>query len=182
MTPLLLALLVAAQAGSATPSVAPTAQPVEIVVFSDFQCPFCAQFARAFRELQTNGVDGAQTRFTFRNFPLGIHPKAPLAHQAALAAAEQGKFWEMHDLLFERQAAMERANLERYAQELDLDPSAFEVALTTGAGLEHVREDLQTGRASGVNATPKFFINGLRFDETDLRELVPAVERAAAER
>jgi protein-disulfide isomerase len=122
-------------------------------------------------------------RFVFRHFPVTeLHPHAEDAALAAEAASKHGKFWEMHDLLFERQSAMERVNLERYAQELDLDPSAVEVALTTRAGLDHVREDLQSGRASGVNATPKFFINGRRFDATDLRELVPAVEQAAGDR
>jgi protein-disulfide isomerase len=125
---------------------------------------------------------GDQMRFVFRHFPVTeLHSHAEEAALAAEAASAQGKFWQMHDLLFERQAAMERVNLERYAQELGLDTSAFEVALVTRSGLDRVREDLQSGRASGVNATPKFFINGLRYDETDLRELVPAVEQAAGE-
>jgi protein-disulfide isomerase len=125
---------------------------------------------------------GDQMRFVFRHFPVTeLHSHAEEAALAAEAASAQGKFWQMHDLLFERQAAMERVNLERYAQELGVDTSAFEVALVTRSGLDRVREDLQSGRASGVNATPKFFINGLRYDETDLRELVPAVEQAAGE-
>jgi protein-disulfide isomerase len=119
-------------------------------------------------------------RFVFRHFPVTeLHPHAEQAALTAEAASAQGKFWQMHDLLFERQGALEWGNLERYAQELGLDPSAFEVALDTRSGLDHVREDLQSGRESGVNTTPKFFINGLRYDETDLRELVPAVEQAA---
>jgi protein-disulfide isomerase len=87
----------------------------------------------------------------------------------------------MHDLLLERQAAMERQDLERYAEEIGLDLSAFVQALGLRSGLDRVQEDLESGRASGVNATPKFFVNGLRFDGTDLRELVPAVEQAAGE-
>ena len=71
---------------------------VEIVLFSDFQCPFCAQIAQPIRELQTNGVDGVRATIRFKHFPLSIHPNAQLAHQAAVAAGEQGKFWEMHDL------------------------------------------------------------------------------------
>src|SRR2546422_6197560 len=81
-----------------------TAQ-VEIVLFSDFQCPFCQQFSLPFRELQTKGIEGIKTTIQFKNFPLVIHPNAQLTHQAAMAAREQGKFWEMHDLLFANQSA-----------------------------------------------------------------------------
>src|SRR6185295_11549409 len=81
---------------------------VEIVVFSDFHCPFCAQFAQSFRDLLTKGVEGVQITAQFKQFPLNIHPQSPLAHRAALAAAEQGKFWEMHDLLFANQSAITR--------------------------------------------------------------------------
>jgi protein-disulfide isomerase len=119
-------------------------------------------------------------RFVFRHFPVvELHPHAELAALGAEAASAQGKFWQMHDVLLERQAALERPDLERYAQEIGLDTSAFGLALDGHLGLDRVREDLQSGRASGVNATPKFFINGARFDETDLRELVPAVEQIA---
>src|SRR4029077_10047296 len=102
MTLAVQALLVAAQLVVGSPDVSAPAtppKPVEVVVFSDFQCPFCAQLSRPLRELQTTGVDGVTMALTFKNFPLPMHVRAPLAHQAALAAAEQGKFWEMHDLL-----------------------------------------------------------------------------------
>jgi protein-disulfide isomerase len=158
----------------------PPLAPVTLVEYGDFECPYCAAATKAIAYLRRHMGD--RMRFVFRHFPVTeLHPHAEEAALAAEAASAQGKFWQMHDLLFERQAAMERVNLERYAQELGLDPSAFEVALARRSGLDHVREDLQSGRASGVNTTPKFFINGLRYDETDLRELVPAVEQAAAE-
>src|SRR5213593_516254 len=97
LTLVLMAQLAAAQEKPATPPTLPAgADRVEIVLFSDFQCPFCKQFSEPFRELQTKGVDGVQTTVQFKNFPLSIHSKAQLAHQAALAAKEQGKFWEMH--------------------------------------------------------------------------------------
>src|ERR1700749_2750641 len=85
---------------------------VEVVLYSDFQCPFCAGFARGFRELQSKGVEGVETDVRFKHFPLdALHPAARLAHMASLAAAEQGKFWEMHDLLFAEQSALTRARV-----------------------------------------------------------------------
>src|SRR5947199_6203647 len=69
---------------------------VEIVLYSDFQCPYCAQIAPAIREIQTKGIDGAEATIQFKNYPLSIHANAQLPHQAAMAAKEQGKFWEMH--------------------------------------------------------------------------------------
>src|SRR4051812_11921351 len=97
-TLMLAAHLAAGAQEPAPPSAA--AEQVEVVLYSDFQCPFCAQFASAFRELQSKGVVGARATVRFKHFPLGMHPAAQLAHQAALAAGEQGKFWEMHDRLF----------------------------------------------------------------------------------
>src|SRR3982074_636277 len=139
MTLVLLAMMMATQAAANTP-LAPTQPPaqVEIVVFSDFQCPFCAMFAQAFRELQTKGVDGIKTTFTFKNFPLRIHPKAPLAHRAALAAAEQGKFWEMHDLLFANQARAQREDLLGFASQLHLDIPRFTRDLDSDQGRRRI--------------------------------------------
>ena len=108
-----------------------------------------------------------------------LHTHAQQAALAAEAAAAQGSFWQMHDLLFERQQGLERQDLERYAEAIGLDQSAFVLALDLRSGLDRVQQDLESGRASGVNATPKFYINRLRYDGTDLRELVPAVEGAA---
>src|SRR5437868_4535491 len=111
MTILATALLLAAQiSGSAQRTestskvaAAAAADRVEIVLYSDFQCPYCAQLAPAIREIQAQGIDGVAATIAFKNFPLVIHPNAQLAHQAAMAAKEQGKFWEMHDLLFANQ-------------------------------------------------------------------------------
>src|SRR5438105_193491 len=79
---------------------------VSIQIFSDFQCPYCKRFAPAAREMESKGVEGVRTKVEFKNFPLSFHPNAQLAAQAAMAAAEQGKFWEMHDLLFADQNAL----------------------------------------------------------------------------
>src|SRR5436305_326368 len=114
-------LLVAAQLASGAPdpsAIAPRPAPVEIVVFSDFQCPFCARFARPLRDVQAAGANGVPVTVTFKNFPLPMHARAPLAHQAALAAGEQGRFWEMHDLLFANQPRADRDDLIGYARRL----------------------------------------------------------------
>jgi protein-disulfide isomerase len=98
---------------------------VTIQVFSDFQCPFCKQFAPAIRELQSKGIEGIKTNVEFKNFPLGFHPFAQLAAEAVVAAGEQGKFWEMHDVLFANQSALRREDLLKYAETLKLDMGRF---------------------------------------------------------
>src|SRR6266481_2717123 len=104
---LILALVVAnAVFAASQPEPPKAAQTVTIELFSDFQCPFCAQFAPAFRELQKRGVEGVSATIRFKQFPLNFHPDAQLAAQAALAANEQGRFWEMHDLLFANQGEL----------------------------------------------------------------------------
>ncbi len=111
----LLAVLVSAQVTAEAPRVAAASEspqePLEVVLYSDFQCPYCAQFAQPFRELQSKGIDGADTKVTFKHFPMSIHPAAQLGHQASIAAKEQGKFWEMHDLLFANPRSVQRADL-----------------------------------------------------------------------
>src|SRR5207244_6877849 len=94
-----------------------------IVLYSDFQCPFCQTLAPSIRELQRNGADGAKVTVQFKNFPLSIHPNAQITHQAAMAAKAQGKFWEMHDVLFSNQQRVQRSNLIGYATKLGLDVS-----------------------------------------------------------
>jgi protein-disulfide isomerase len=159
----------------------PPDAPVTLVEYGDFECPYCAAATKAIEYLRRQLRD--EMRFVFRHFPVTeLHPHAEQAALAAEAASAQGSFWQMHDVLFERQAAMDRQDLERYAEEIGLDLSAFVLALGLRSGLDRVEEDLESGRASGVNATPKFFVNGVRFDGTDLRELVPSVEEAARKR
>jgi protein-disulfide isomerase len=143
------------------PAPTPTPVRVEVVLYSDFQCPFCARFARAFRELQSNGVDGIETDVRFKHFPLdALHPAAQLAHQAALAAAEQGKFWEMHDLLFADQAAPTRARVSQLAAGLKLDAARFERDLDSERVKQTIAADRAEGERLGVHGTPTFFVNG----------------------
>jgi protein-disulfide isomerase len=188
MTAALLSLLVAAQlaARPAAPvaSVAPAAPPqVEIAVFSDFQCPFCARFATAIRELQETGAGGIKPVVRFKNFPLSFHPRAPLAHQAALAAGEQGKFWEMHDLLFLDQSRVQREHLVGYASKLGLDLPRFLSDLDSDRVKRTIEADVAEGTRLRVDGTPTFYVNGRRYvgarSLAQLKDLVVAEDRRA---
>jgi protein-disulfide isomerase len=123
---------------------------------------------------------GQRLRFVFRHFPLTeIHPNAEHAAEAAEAAAVQGNFWQMHDRLFERQFALEDGNLTEYARELGLDAVRVARELAAHTYKPQVREDFMSGVKSGVNGTPTFFINGLRYDYTWNEDtLTEALERA----
>ena len=125
---------------------------------------------------------GPRLRFAFRNFPLReSHPHAEHAAEAAEAAGAQGKFWEMHDRLFERQFALDDEYLLEYAKDLRLDAGRFANELSAGVYAPHVREDFRSGVRSGVNGTPTFFIDGVRYDESwDLEPLLAALEQQGA--
>jgi protein-disulfide isomerase len=157
--------------------------PVDIVLYSDFQCPYCAQFAKPFRELATRGIDGVPTKLTFKHFPLAIHPAAPLAHQAAEAARNQGKFWEMHDLIFASPRSVQRSDLVAHAKTLGLDIARFETDLDSERIKKIVADDVAEGTRRGVNGTPTYTINGKSYSGTrtfaQLRELI-AGERLRA--
>ena len=155
--------------------------PVEVVVYSDFQCPFCKQFAQPIRELQAKGVEGVPTKVTFKNFPLPFHSDAQLAHQAALAAGEQGKFWEMHDLLFANQSALKREGLLRYAEKLGLDMNRFRKDLDSDRVKRGIEQEKAEGSRLGVNGTPTFFVGGKSYTGArsfeQLTQLVQGEER-----
>jgi protein-disulfide isomerase len=157
----------------------PADAPVTLVEYGDYECPHCGRaypiVERARRRL------GKRLRFVFRNFPLReSHAHAEHAAEAAEAAGAQGKFWEMHDRLFERQFALDDAYLIEYAADLGLDAALVGRELAAGTYVSRVREDFRSGVTSGVNGTPTFFINGLRHDDSwDLEPLVAALERAA---
>jgi protein-disulfide isomerase len=141
----------------------PADAPVTLVEYGDYECPYCGMahpiVKRAQREL------GDQLRFVFRNFPLAeMHPHARLAAQAGEAAGAQGRFWEMHDMLFEHQYALEPQDLIGYAKSLGLDVPRFEHDLEAGTYAKKVRDDFRSGVRSGVNGTPTFFVNGERYD------------------
>jgi len=147
----------------------PDDAPVTIVEFSDFQCPACGH---AFLDLQDVVRRRHDVRVVFRHFPLdqrcnegiehGVHPVACLAACAAECAAQQGKFWQYHDLLFENQAGLTRESLFGFARELGFDMGRFRTCLDAPETLDRVREDVRAGSSLGIQSTPTIFINGRR--------------------
>lgn len=160
----------------------PRTAPVTLVEYGDYECPFCGQAYYVVKEIERRA--GNLIRFVFRNFPLTtVHPHAERAAEAAEAAGAQGRFWEMHDCLYENQQAIEDEDLLRYAALVGLDIPRFVRDMREGRYLNRIREDFLSGARSGVNGTPTFFINGLRHDGSwDLISLLAAIEDAARER
>jgi protein-disulfide isomerase len=145
----------------------PVSQPqVQIEIFSDFQCPYCKMFAPAAREVESKGIEGINTKVEFKNFPLSFHPFAQLAAQAAAAAREQGKFWEMHDLLFANQSALGREDLLKYAASLKLDMPKFKRDLDSEPIKKMIETDKAEGDSKHVQGTPTFFVNGKEYSGT----------------
>jgi protein-disulfide isomerase len=141
------------------PAKGPTAAPVQIVEFSDFQCPFCSRVVPTLDQVAKNY--GEKVRIQFRQFPLhSIHPLAQKAAEAALCAHEQGKFWEMHDAMFLDQKSLAVEQLKEKAGKLGLDAAQFASCLDSGKTAPQVQADLDLGMKVGVNSTPALFING----------------------
>ena len=141
----------------------PLNAPLALLEYGDYECPACGKVHPVVKAIQEELGD--QVCFAFRNFPLtNIHPHAMHAAEAAEAAGAQGKFWEMHDLLFENQDALDDDSLLSYAEDLDLDLNRFINDLNSGVYGERVRQDFKAAIRAGVNRTPTFFINGDRFD------------------
>jgi protein-disulfide isomerase len=131
-----------------------------LVEYGDYECPFCRAASLSVKHLLQLVDDLA---FVYRHFPLSqIHPHAFQAAEAAEAAGAQGRFWEMHDLLFANQERLEFGDLLGYARMLDLDLERFASELATHAHEGRIREDVMSGIRSGVNGTPTFFVNGVR--------------------
>ena len=149
-----------------------------LVEYGDYECPACGHLFRILQDLQQEF--GARLRLVYRHYPLsGIHKHAQMAAEAAEAAAAQGHFWEMHDLLFEHQDALDQKHLLHYAEQLGLDVDRFHRELKQGLYAERVRQDFIAGVQNGVNGTPGVFLNGVRqpspFDEAPLIALLKAV-------
>jgi protein-disulfide isomerase len=137
--------------------------PVTLVEYGDYECPHCGRAHPVVKRVQREL--GSQLRFVFRHFPLAeAHPHAQLAAQAAEAAGAQGKFWEMHDMLFEHQDALEGDDIVGYAESVGLDVARFARDIEAGTYAKRVRDDFRSGVRSGVNGTPTFFVNGARYD------------------
>lgn len=143
--------------------VGPDEAPVTLVEYGDYECPHCGAAHPIVKALQRRM--GKRMRVVYRHFPLReAHPHAYHAAEVAEAAGAQGKFWEMHDILFARQHELEDPALLRYAKELQLDIDRVGTELENGTHTKHVRDDFRQGVRSGVNGTPTFFINGQRYD------------------
>jgi protein-disulfide isomerase len=136
----------------------PKNAPVTIVEFSDFQCPFCGRVIPTLAEIEKQYQ--GKVKVIFKHQPLPFHPFARPAASASMAAAEQGKFWEMHDKLFSNQQALDRASLEKYAREIGLDLGKFTAALDSNKFESYIAADSAEGTRVGANGTPTFFING----------------------
>jgi protein-disulfide isomerase len=155
---------------------------VTLVEYGDYQCPYCGAAHRSLKEVER--IVGDDLRFAFRHFPLSqIHPLALPAAEAAEAAGAQGKFWEMHDMLYENQAHLEPPAILRYAGAIGLDLDRFAADLESGKHTTKIREDFMSGVRSGVNGTPTFFVNGVRhnggYDPASLIEAIRAELHAA---
>ena len=157
----------------------PVEAPVTVVEYGDFECPYCGQAEPVVRELLR---DFGDVTYVWRHLPLNdVHPNAQQAAEAAVAAAEQGAFWEMHDLLLDHQDALGFDDLLGYAEQLGLDVGRFEEDLRTRAGARRVAEDVDSADLSGVSGTPTFFINGIRhYGAYDIATLSGAVKTARA--
>ncbi len=136
----------------------PKDAPVQIIMWSDYQCPFCARVEGTMTQIRTSYGD--KVAIVFRDFPLSFHNRAQKAAEAAGCAFEQDKFWEMHDKLFANQQALEPANLDQYATELQLDMPKFKECLDSGKRAPEIAADMKAGQAVGVSGTPAAFING----------------------
>jgi protein-disulfide isomerase len=142
----------------ASPTRGAASAPVTIVVFSDFQCPFCSKSEDTLKQVEA--AYPGKIRYVFKNNPLPFHEHARLAAKAALAANEQGKFWEFHDALYAHQHDLDRASLERYAEDLGLDLRRFRAALDDARLDTVVEADVTEAHRLDVQGTPSFFVNG----------------------
>jgi protein-disulfide isomerase len=154
----------------------PRGAAVTVVEYGDFECPNCKQAAPAVKLLLERFED--RVRYAYRHFPLDeVHPHALLAAQASEAAGAQGRFWEMHDLLFENQTHLKANHLRSYAERLDLDMARYTAEMDDTIYLQRIREHMESGQDSGVHGTPTFFVNGRIQDVSfGLRALFDAVE------
>ena len=142
------------------PTLGKAGAPVTVVEFSDFQCPFCKQFAPSLHEIEKKFGDKVQV--VYRQFPIpSIHPNAFKAAEASLCAHDQGKFWELHDLMFVEQDRLAVADLKQKSGRVGMDEKKFASCLDTGKYTEQVQRDMQEGTKVGITGTPAVFVNGV---------------------
>ena len=134
--------------------------PVTLVEFTDYQCPFCKRHANGvMKRLLKDYVETGKVKYVLREFPIAsLHPKAAKGSEAALCAADQGQYWEMHDLLFANPRLMALEDLKEHGETLGLDTAAFNACLDEGKHVERIQAGLQEGVKAGVRGTPSFFV------------------------
>ena len=155
----------------------PIDAPVTLLEYGDYECPYCGEAYPILKEVQKRLGD--KLCFAFRNFPLtNSHLHALRAAETAEAAAAQGRFWEMHDMLYENQEALEDENLGSYAEAIGLDARRLMTEVQNGEHEARVKEDFKAGMRAGVNGTPTLFINGERYDgPRDVNALLAVLKR-----
>src|SRR6185503_2514577 len=160
----------------------PAPDAVVVVAYEDFFCPYCRRLRQVYRRLRE--AVGDRLVYVFRHFPNErAHPGATLAARAAEAAERQGRFFEMHDRLFEREPTVGPAELVELAREIGLDVPRFERDLADPAVGARVEEDVQEGRRNGVTGTPTLFVDGVRYDGAwDYQSMLESLERPVAAR
>lgn len=164
-------------AAADAPSFGPKDSKVTIVEFSDFQCPYCSKAAEVTAKIKEKY--GSKVHFVFRQYPLSFHQSAEGAAQAALAANEQGKFWEYHDQMFKNQTKLSREDLETYAKDVGLNVTKFKADLDANKHLERVKADMKMGNDVAVQGTPTMFLNGKRISNpTDFDAVSKDIESA----
>jgi protein-disulfide isomerase len=159
-------------------AVGPADAPITLVEYGDYECPDCGNAYPVIKRLLAE--EGPRLRFVFRNFPLSnVHPHASVAAQAAEAAAAHGRFWEMHDLLYEHQKNLDQYEMGQLALRAGLEIYRFESDLAAELFAPKVAADYDSGVKSGVKGTPTFFINGVRYEgEKDYGSLKKAIDAA----
>ena len=162
-------------------AIGPADAPITLVEYGDYECPYCAAAFPIVKRLRA--TLGDRLRFVFRNFPLNnVHAHASIAAQAAEAAAAQGKFWPMHDLLYAHQATLAEHAMDEFALRVGLEIYKFNADMSSSRFAKRVQADFDGGRRSAVTGTPTFFINGLRYTgPTEYDAMLTAMESAATD-
>ena len=147
--------------------------PLTIIEYTDYQCPYCARHVRSILpKIQKNYIDTGKVRYVLKDFPLSFHKLAAKAGEAGHCAGEQGKYWEMHDLMFENQKALGRSALMAYAEQLGVDRDAFEACVDSARYAGRVAQSLNAGQMSGISGTPSFVIGYSDGDSVKSKKLL----------
>ena len=150
--------------------------PVELVMYGDYECPYSGKAYPVIKQVQQ--ALGSQLKFIFRNFPLSFHPHALHAAISAEVAGDLGKFWEMHDTLYENQSQLDDAHIIAYVERLGLDTKKFEALFPDPKYIAKMKKDMEGALKSGFNGTPVFYINGTKYngDYTEKTEMLAYIQ------